>query len=180
MSEGGGVWIGDQGPYTMDFINGASEDLILVIWGPDASWVNVQQPLITHTLPKSQSVTISFASGQSGAIAAIYEDTALVNGQVCNTWAEYSFEPEGVIDVSREVNMDGHSIEVVGPSCTTNMSTCVFQCPAGETSCEFGYELLNCAPGSQAGAQYGLYDGAPSGGCGWLGATTASFTATFT
>jgi len=180
MSEGGGVWIGTDGPYTIEFINDASEDIILIIWGPDASWVNVQQPLITHSLPQSTSCTISFATGQSGAIAAIYSDTTLCNGQVCNTWTEYTFESIGVVDVSMEVNMNGHPVEVVGPSCTTNMSTCVFQCPAGETSCEYGYELLNCAPGSQPGAQYGVYDGSPSGGCGWLGATTAALTATFT
>ena len=180
MSEGGGVWIGSDGPYTNEFINSSGEDIVLVIWGPAGSWVNVDQPLITHSLPPGTSVTISFATGQSGAWTGIYGDTELVNGQVCNTWGEYTFSPEGVVDVSKEPNMNGHSMEVVGPVCTTNMDTCVFQCTGGATSCEFGYELLNCTPGSQAGAQYGVYDGNPSGGCGWLGAATASFTTTFT
>jgi hypothetical protein len=179
VTEDGDVWIGTGGAYTNEFINSSGEDLILVIWGPEGSWVSVQQPLITHTLPIGTSVTISFANGAVGAWSAVYADTELVNGQVCNVWGEYSFSPEGVVDVSMEPDMNGHGMEIVGPSCTSNMNTCVFQCTGGETSCEFGYELLNCTPGSQAGAQYGLFDGSPSGGCGWLGATTASLTTTF-
>lgn len=180
MSSGGNVWIGSDGPYTNTFINSAAEDIILAIWGPDGSWVNAQQPLITHSLPAGTSITISFATGQSGAFSGVYSDTVLVDGQISNLWGEYTFTPEGVVDVSMEPNMNGHALEIVGPLCTTNISTCVFQCTGGATTCEFGYDLLNCAPGSQAGAQYGVFDGNPSGGCGWLGAATASFTTTFT
>ena len=181
-SESGGVWFGTDGPYTSEFINNAKEDLILVIWGSSSSWVNTHKPLITYSLPQGTSVTISFAEGQSGAWSAIYSDTELYNGQIRNSWGEYTFTPEGVVDVSLEVYMDGHTMSIVGPSCTTDMNTCVFQCPPGQTSCEDGYVLNNCTPppqGSQAGAQYGFYDGNPSGGCGWPGATTVSLTTTF-
>lgn len=177
VSSAGGVWIGTDGPYTNEFSNGSGEDLILVIWGPAASWVNAQAPLITLTLANGESKTISFASGQSGAWSAIYSDTSLLNGQVSNTWGEYTFTPAGVVDVSREPNMDGHSMSIVGPDCTTDMTTCVFVCASG-TTCLTDYELLDCAAGSQSGAQYGTYGGLPSGGCGWLGASSATFQTT--
>lgn len=74
--------------------------------------------------------------------------------------------------------MNGHNIEIVGPHCTTNMNTCVFVCSSGN-SCMTGYELLNCAAGSQPGAQYGTYGGAASGGCGWLGETNVHLQTTF-
>jgi hypothetical protein len=176
-----GVWIGDDGPYTNEFINSSGEDIILTIWGAEGSWVNAQAPLITVSMPPGGTITISFASGQSGAWAGVYGDTTLVNGQVCNTWGEYTFSPPGVVDVSKEVNMNGHGMSIVGPQCTTDMNTCVFECSdPGVTSCEFDYELLNCSAGSQPGAQYGTYGGAASGGCGWLGANSAKLTTTFT
>lgn len=176
---GGGVWIGPDGPYTNEFTNNAGEDLILAIWGAAGSWVNRNTPLITHSLPIGSSVTISFATGQSGAWAAVYADTTLFDGQIINTWGEYTFSPDGVVDVSREPDMNGHGMSIVGPQCTSDMNTCVFQCKDGATSCETDYELLNCAPKSQPGAQYGLFDGNASGGCGWPGATTAALKTTF-
>lgn len=173
------VYIGTDGPYTMEICNSASEDLYLVAWGSAASWINVQTPLVTLLLPAGSSKTLSFKDGASGALSAIYSDTELVDGQVSNTWIEFTMSNEGVFDISREVNMNGHSVEVVGPECTSNMSTCVFQCTdSSVTSCEFDYELVNCANGSQEGAQFGTFDGADSGGCGGLG-TSAAMTATF-
>ena len=164
----GAIWIGDDGPYTNEFSNASGEDLILVCWGSQGSWVNAVVPLITVSIPSGGKTTLSFANGNSGACAAIYSDTELVDGQICNTWVEHTYGPSGVLDVSREVNMSGHPIEAVGPSCTTNMETCVFVCDSGN-SCLTGYSLKNCANGSQAGATYGQYDGADSGGCGGLG-----------
>lgn len=177
VSDNGGVWIGSGGAYTNTFVNDAGEDLIVVIWGPDASWVNVNQPLVTIDLPSGASQVVSFASGSIGALSAIYSDTVTSNGQISNTWIEHTFSPEGVVDVSREVNMNGRSVSVVGPSCTTDMNTCVFVCTSG-TTCLTDYALDNCAPGSQPGAQYGTYGGFPSGGCGGLG-DSAALTTTF-
>jgi len=174
----GGCWIGTDGPYTNTFTNYAGEDLILVIWGPEGSWVNAIQPLVTYSLASGASTVISFANGAIGAWSAIYSDTPMVNGQISNTWGEYTFSEEGVVDVSREVNMNGHSMSVVGPSCTTDMNTCVFVCSSG-TVCITDYLLQNCENGSQPGANYGTYGGFPSGGCGGLGAA-AALTTTFT
>jgi len=170
-------WIGTDGPYTNEFINNSDESLLVIIWGSDGSWVNVKQPYVTMTLKAGESQTVSFANGVSGAWSAIYEGIELVDGQVSNTWGEFTFSEEGVVDVSREVNMNGHSMEIVGPECTTNMTTCVFVCDEG-TTCTTGYSLLNCENGSQSGANYGTYNGAASGGCGGLG-TSASLTTTF-
>lgn len=168
----GAAWIGKDGSYTNEFSNASGEDLILVCWGSEGSWVNAVVPLITVSLPSGGKTTLSFANGNSGACAAIYSDTELVNGQICNSWIEHTYGPTGVLDVSREVHMSGHSIEAVGPSCTTNMDTCVFVCDSGD-SCLTGYSLKNCANGSQPGATYGQYNGADSGGCGGLGNAAA-------
>ena len=172
VSDNGGVWLGGGGAYTNTYQNIAGQDLIVVIWGPDASWVNVNQPLITVDLPAGGSQVVSFASGAIGAWSAVYSDTVMSNGQISNTWGEYTFSPEGVVDVSREVNMNGHGMSIVGPQCTTDMNTCVFVCSYGDV-CMTDYELLDCAAGSQPGAQYGTYGGFPSGGCGGLGDSAA-------
>ncbi|KAF2089466.1 hypothetical protein K490DRAFT_72230 [Saccharata proteae CBS 121410] len=159
------VWIGTDGDFTNEFTNSADEDVVLVIWGSQGSWVNTVQPLVTLQLAANESKTVSFANGASGAWSAIYSGTGLVNGQISETWGEYTFSDSwSTVDVSREVNMDGHGMTIETPKCVTNMTTCVFQCKSG-TSCWQEYELLNCDTGSQEGASYGEYDGAPSGGC---------------
>jgi len=174
-SDNGNAWLGSDGPYTNEFTNDSGENLILVVWGSQGSWVNAVQPFITASIAPGASTTVSFASGAIGACSAVYSDTVMVNGQISNTWCEYTFGPEGVVDISREVNMAGHTMSVVGPECTTDMNTCVFVCSSGNT-CMTNYELLNCAPGSQPGAQYGEYFGSPSGGCGGMGSGAALMT----
>jgi len=174
---GGSAWLGGGGPYTSVFINSAAEDIILVVWGPDASWVNSQAPLITVSLPSGGAQTVSFASGLSGAWSAIYPDTDMVNGQISNTWGEFTWSLYGVFDISREVNMGGHDMEIVGSECTSTMDTCVFMCTSGNT-CMTDYVLQNCGTGSQPGAQFGTYGGFDSGGCGGLG-NSATVTTTF-
>jgi len=166
----GQAWLGTDGPYQNEFVNESGEDLILLIWGVAGSWVNAVQPTITASLPAGGSLWVSFADGASGAWTAVYGDTELVNGQASNTWGEFTFGQWGVVDVSREVNMNGHSMSIVGPTCTTDMDTCVFVCASGDT-CWTDYLLLNCDNGSQAGANYGTFDGSPSGGCGGMGAS---------
>jgi len=173
------VWIGQDGPYTNEFCNHSGEDIILVVWGPDGSWINAQQPLISISIAAGARHTLSFSDSFSGAMSAIYSDTQLVNGQVSETWIEWTTGEYGVVDVSREVNMNGHNVSVKGPQCTTDMDTCVFVCPSGQTSCEYGYILQNCENGSQPGANYGTYAGAPSGGCGGMG-SSAHLVSTFT
>jgi len=166
----GQAWLGQDGAYQNEFYNDFGEDLILLVWGVAGSWVNAVQPTITASLPANSSVWVSFADGASGAWTAVYPDTALVNGQASNTWGEFTFGQWGVVDVSREVNMNGHPMSIVGPTCTTDMDTCVFTCSEG-TTCMYNYLLLNCENGSQPGANYGTFDGSPSGGCGGMGAS---------
>jgi len=178
VAAGASAWIGTGGAYTNTFTNNAGEDLIVVIWGPAGSWVNVNVPLVTLSLASGAVETVSFATGLSGAWSAIYSDTETVDGQVSNTWGEFTFGPTGVVDVSREVNMAGHGMIVNGPTCTTDMDTCVFVCSTGNT-CLTDYELLNCDNGSQTGATYGTFGGYPSGGCGWNGADSAALETQF-
>ena len=173
----GAVWLGDSGAYKSEFSNQSGQDLILVVWGVAGSWVNVVQPQITASIPAGQSIWLSFADGVSGGFTAVYGDTQLVNGQLSNTWGEFTFGQWGVVDVSREVKMDGHNLSIVGPSCTTDMNTCVFVCSTGNV-CMFDYLLVNCENGSQPGANYGIHEGAPSGGCGGMG-SAASLKTTF-
>lgn len=177
QSSNGQAWLGSGGPYTNTFYNQASEHVVLVVWGSQGSWVNAQVPLITQSIAPGESTLVSFATGFSGAFSAIYSDTELVNGQVSNTWGEATFSGAySTVDVSREVNMSGHGLEIVTPQCTTNMNTCVFVCNSGN-SCEYGYTLQNCAAGSQPGANFGTanYGAGPvdSGGCSGIGESAA-------
>lgn len=169
-------WIGADGKFTNEFTNVSGEDLVLAVWGPAGSWVNAVKPQITVSIPKNTSQTISFPVGWSGAWAPVYGSTTMINGQIFETWGEGTFAPPySVVDVSREVNMAGRSMSIVGPQCTTDMNTCVFKC--GDSSakqCLTGYVLENCATGSQKGANMGVdYLGAPSGGCGGMGSSAA-------
>lgn len=163
-----GVWFGNDGPYTNVFTNSSPEDKILVIWGPWASWVNKKQPLITASLPQGSSKTISFAKDQTGGWAAVGKDTKLVNGQISETWGEYTVNNYGVVDVSRLPNMNGSKMSISTPTCTSDFDRCVFVCKSGNV-CTTDYDLLNCGPNSQPWANYGTQDGAPTGGCGGLG-----------
>lgn len=174
VSSLGGVWIGNNGPYVSEFINNSGEDIEVVVWGAASSWVNVAAPLIAYPLTNGSSFNVSFASGSSGAWAAVYEDTKMLNGQISNTWGEYTFAGEfSTFDVSRLPNMNGRDMSITGTECKSDMNTCVFTCDSGET-CMTGYNLLNC---SGAGAQSGTYDGAASGGC--LVGTNTFITTTF-
>jgi len=171
---GSSVWIGDNGPYVSEFINNSGEDIEVVVWGAASSWVNVAAPLIAHPLANGSSFNVSFASGSSGAWAAVYEDTKMLNGQISNTWGEYTFNGQfSTFDVSRLPNMNGRDMTITGTECKSNMDTCVFTCDAGET-CMTGYNLLNC---DGPGAQSGSYAGAASGGC--LVGTNTFITTTF-
>ncbi|KAK7545280.1 hypothetical protein IWX49DRAFT_432328 [Phyllosticta citricarpa] len=164
------VWIGSDGKWTNTYHNQADEDCVLVVWGSAGSWVNAKAPLVTVSIPAGENKTLSFADGASGAWAVMYEDTELVNGQISQTWGEYTFGEYGVVDVSREVNMQGHNMTIQTPNCVTDMETCVFVCKdPSSISCWLEYELKNCENGSQEGANKGTYAGADSGGCGNMG-----------
>jgi len=145
---------------------------VLVIWGVAGSWVNAVRPQITVSIAQNSSKTISFPNGWSGAWAPIYSSSSLVNGQISDTWGEATFTPPySVVDVSREVNVNGNAMSVVGPECTSDMNTCVFTCTGGASTCLDQYQLVNCATGSQAGPNFGTWNGADAGGCGGMGSS---------
>jgi hypothetical protein len=168
----GAVWLGNDGPYTNDFQNNSTENVILTIWTGATSWVNANIPQITVSLAPGAMQTVSFANGVSGAWSGVYADTKLVMGQISQTWGEFTFAGiYSTVDVSREVNMAGRGMRVETPTCLTDMATCVFVCTDGTNTCLDNYALKNCAIGSQAGANYGTYGGKDSGGCSGFGAT---------
>ncbi|KAF2421037.1 hypothetical protein EJ08DRAFT_523550 [Tothia fuscella] len=172
----GGAWLGSDGAFTNTFQNNATEPMILVIWTGATSWVNKFVPAITVSLAPGASQVVSFADGVSGGWAGVYKDTKMVDGQLSQTWGE--FTTKGVystVDVSREVNMAGRGMRIETSNCVTDMSTCVFTCKGGLLSCWLDYQLENCAPGSQPGANYGLSYGMPSGGCTGFGPKLKTF-----
>ena len=172
----GQCWLGSDGPNTNVVKNGASEPIIVVVWGPVGSWMTdaAKAPLITVSLAPGQSQTISCAD-ISGGMAALYGDTTLSPyGQVYNTWVEFTYGSWGTVNVSREVRMDGNPVSVVGSKCTTDMNTCVFTCKSGNTCGDVNtYQINNC--GAQNNGQASA-DGM-NGGC--LMGANAQLTTTF-
>jgi hypothetical protein len=173
-------WVGTDGPWTVDFFNKAGIDVILLVWGPTASWVNANSPSVLVTLPAGGSTTVSFNNGASGAFSALYPDTDLRMGQVNNTWGEFTFGSGGVLDVSREINMSGHDMTIETPTgCVSDKNTCVFVClPDGGNSCWQTYQLNkssdpNCIKG------YDPAMGGDSGGCSVGQASSGKVTVTF-
>lgn len=163
QANNGACWIGSDGPNVNTVKNAASGQIVLVVWGPLGSWVNANAPLITYGLNPGGSVQISCSTGYSGGMSAIYSGTTLSPyGQVDNTWVEFTYGQYGTVDVSREVNMNGNSVSVVGATCTTDMNNCVFVCNSGTTcGAANSYTLKNCGPsnGGQSDAA------AQNGGC---------------
>jgi len=171
VANNGGAWLGADGPYKNTFQNNSTEPVVLVVWTGATSWVNKFTPAITVSLEPGAAQVVSFANGVSGGWAGVYKDTKLVNGQIQQTWGEYTFSGiYSTVDVSREVTMSGRGMRIETPTCVSDMATCVFVCKGGLTTCWLDYELQNCAPGSQVGANYGISYGMPSGGCTGLGA----------
>lgn len=187
MGTSAGTSVGTKNPNTWNVQNKSGKSIIIVAWGNQGSWVNAVAPDVTYTLAPGASVTLSTPVGYSGAMSAIYgTDTKLVNGQISNTWLEFTTGQWGVINVSREVNTKGNTLSATLTStsnqkCTTDFTKCYFSCtgaPAGNTCWQpfsaanpTGYQLYNCAGGSQPGAQKGSYAGGDSGGCGGFSAT---------
>lgn len=162
----GAAWLGEGGPYTVDFSNNSTEPVIMTVWTGMTSWVNANTPQLTFSLPPKKMQTVSFAEGASGAWAPVYPTTKLVMGQISETWGEFTFA--GIyttIDVSREVNMSGRGMQIKTPNCVSDMYRCVFVCTDGSKTCLDNYTLKNCATGSQPGAANGVYAGKSSGGC---------------
>ncbi len=159
------IWIGNDGANLFSFYNDANVDVTLVMWHCppwtySCSFVNANKAEITISIAPGATEVISIANGISGAFSGLYNHVTTLNpyGQIYNTWGEFTTGGDyATFDVSREVNMGGNTISMSSSTCTTNMDTCVYKCNSGN-SCETGYELVNCAAGSQISAN-------PGGGC---------------
>ena len=168
-----GCWVGDDGDYTNNVFNNVSQDLILVLWGPGyaTEFFQNHQPELTLSIPMGQNRTFSCAENSTGAWGALYDQYSMRLGMINNTIGEFSFNrTKGAFDVSREPNMFGHGMSIVGPDCTSDFDHCFFQCiEPNAPNCyqDNTYELVNCTgPDAQNGT---TPDGQPSGGCGWPG-----------
>ena len=181
-ADNGIFWIGDDGPNTFTFYNEATNPspvpVTLIMWydAPNtftASFVAAYAPMVSYSLPNTgDSVTISVANEISGAWAALNNHVSdlTVNGQVNNTWGEFTTGNSATVDISREVNMVGNQLSITtSGGCVANLDTCAYECYSGNTCYLAGsYELVNCAPGSQPGAAGATVNGVPTGGCqGW-------------
>jgi len=174
QTNNGGLWIGGDGNDGFDVTND----------GPDAVWycwvkngfsgmsINVNAPAISVSIPSGKTVQISAAAGLSGACAPATTSTKKsMFGGVYNTWFEWttpdaSKKAMGAFNISKNVNMQGCSISAVGKTCTSNMSTCVFQCKdTSALSCEFGYDLINCSASNGGGGGYDPNMQGIGGGC---------------
>lgn len=174
FSNNGRIWIGDNGPNKLTFTNRADVPATLMIWHNadfQSSFVSARQPYVTYSLPiTGDSVVISVGGNVSGGFAALYDRTTILSpyGQVYNTWGEFTSGPYATINVSREPNMRGNSMEIrTGGGCVSNMETCVFKCKSGNSCWQDNtYYLQNCE--AQAGNRRFGYDanGQPQGGCG--------------
>jgi hypothetical protein len=165
----GQAWIGNGGPNTITFYNHARFVVTLVLWTGATSWVNVNQPQITWSLAPGQRVTVSLANGVSGAWSGLYNHrTILVDGQIFNTWGEFTTGGWATVDITREPNMGGNAMNAkVSTGCLADMNSCSFQCKSGNRCGAAGsYKLVNCVGPNKAN---GIDPwGQPSGGCqGW-------------
>lgn len=178
-SNNGRCWIGSDGSNVNTVKNGAADPIYVVLWGmtsyADSFMSSGVAPLITYGLAPGASFQISCADGMSGGLAAVYPDTVLSQyGQIKQTWVEFTWGAFGTVDISKEITMSGRPASVVGPTCTTDMNTCVFECKSGDTCADAGtYVLKNC--GASNGGQSDA--AAMNGGC--LMGAGAKVTTTF-
>jgi hypothetical protein len=165
----GHIWVGNDGPNTFTFWNHAHVPVTLILWNGDQSWVNKFRPQVTWSLDPDQSVTVSVANGVSGSWSGLYEHkTRMEEGQVFNTWGEFTSGSDATVNISREPNMHGNSMNAkVSSGCVADMNQCSFHCKTLDRCGKAGeYDLINCSGPYRA---YGIDPwGQPSGGCqGW-------------
>lgn len=162
-SDNGIIWLGESGPNVFAISNfNDNEPITVVVWYQiddpidfDASFVGSRVPYITYSLAVGQTFEISVANGISGGLAAIDRGvTTLDDGQVFQTWVEFTTGDSATMDISREINMGGDNvIAVVSGGCEMSANQCAYVCNSGNDCGTRGSNtLLNCLPGSQPGA----------------------------
>ncbi|KAK5652998.1 hypothetical protein OQA88_9284 [Cercophora sp. LCS_1] len=171
------IWIGGNGPNVFTFTNRATNpnaDIILVLWddsqGFASSFVTAHAPKLTLSIPYGGTVTVSMANGVTGAYSALYRHVTTIspNGQVFNTWGEFTTGQWATINISRLVNMGGNSFSArVSTGCVADHTRCSYVCKSGNTCWVSGsYDLIGCRDQPNNNAWYGGAD--PEGGCaGW-------------
>lgn len=169
-SNNGGIWIGTDSQWQMEVTNAGNSESVFYCWkssGFSGMSINVNIPDISVGLKPGEKVNLAFAANVPAACAPASASSALaLFGGIDETWAEVTFGNYGAFDVSRNVNMKGCNISMVGSKCTSDMNTCVFKCKdPNAKSCEKGYELFNCDAGNGGGGGYDPIMDGTGGGC---------------
>ncbi|KAF2026614.1 hypothetical protein EK21DRAFT_115669 [Setomelanomma holmii] len=166
----GGIWIGTDSDWGMEVTNAGSQQAVFYCWqanGFSGMSINKNAPAISVGLAPGQKVDLAFAANVPATCARATKSSVLaLFGGIKDTWAEVTFGSSGAFDVSRNVNMKGSSISMVGSKCTSDMNTCVFRCAdTSADSCETGYTLDNCNAGNGGGGGYDSVMAGVGGGC---------------
>lgn len=182
QSDNGIIWLGNSGPNVFSIGNIAAIPLTVVVWYQNdnpidygSSFMAARQPYITYSLEVGQTFEISLANGVSGGMAAVDRGvtTLTPDGQIFQTWVEFTTGNYATMDITREVNMGGDHVNAItsgsGGNCGMSVDQCAYVCNTGNQCGTAGsYTLLDCLPGSQAGAAGAFVDGEWTGGCqGW-------------
>jgi hypothetical protein len=163
------IWIGNNGYFRTKFTNYSPTPVILVVW-QNGSWVNVKKPLVTYSLASLESVTVSMADHVGfGGFSAVYPETGMIDGQVANTWGEFTTNGiNSVINVSKMPNMSGRKMTIMpkATGCRADWLNCVFVCTNGSNRCGNAgeYDLLSCDARMNGGKGFDDHH-QPSGGC---------------
>lgn len=171
-SNNGGIWIGDDSAWQTTWTNDGNSPAVVYCWKADGfsgMSINVNVPDVSVGLKGGESVTLSFAENVPAACAPMFDSSKLALFGGCDqTWFEVTFGQYGAFDISRNVNMKGHSISSKGSKCTSDMDTCVFKCKdPNVSSCEKGtdYDLFNCGASNGGGGGYDTIMQGTGGGC---------------
>jgi hypothetical protein len=170
LTKNGGIWLGTDSEWRMDVTNAGSSDGAFICWqanGFSGMIVSQSSPAIAVGLKPGEKVSISFAANVPSSCAPITSKSGMsMFGGINESWAEVTYGPTGAFDVSRNVNMHGSNLSMKGSICTSDMDTCVFKCKdSSASSCETGYDLYNCGPGSGGGGGYDTVMQGTGGGC---------------
>jgi len=181
------IWIGKDGAYVSEMVNGADEDITLVLWQDlaeqpgKALFVQTSQPLITIQIPQGKSIFVSMASdGGSGGFTALYSDASFASdGFIHNTIGEFTIAGANtVFDVSYETGgSNGKDMSIQTPNCVSHKTSCSFSClDSSAPSCSIaGSYALSNGDNCVVGTSFGQ----PSGGCGGYSSTGSKTTVTF-
>jgi len=163
-TNGVSIWIGADSKWGMDVTNTGSEYAIWYCWRHNdaftGQFINDNVPDISVGLDPGELVQLSFKEGAPAACAPAKKSSTLGWGMLDDTWAEVTFEQTGKFDVSKNPNMHGTAISMVGEQCVSDMNTCYFACKDGPTgtepsktikSCQYDYDIFGMGRGCNGG-----------------------------